>query len=337
MNDRVDVLVVGGGQAGLAASYRLSRAGASHIVVDASARIGDSWRRRYDSLTLFTPRTLSALPGLSLLGEPEGYAGRDEFADYLENYAETFSLPVLTGTRVERLFRRSDGAVEAGLAGGGVIVCRSVVDCTGAFQRPWVPRMADQFGDDVLQLTSGTYSNPADVPPGTVLVVGDGASGRDIAVDLAATHRVLLATGKPRRLFPERFLGQSTWTWMDRLGLLSATSNSAIGRIMKAADPFPDRGRSLKALRAMGIDVWPRLEHAGGRRVQFANRTTKDVDAVIWAVGYRDDDGWLGADGSGVHRLGRPWLRNRASGLVLGAARDSETVIDRVLAELGQP
>jgi Predicted flavoprotein involved in K+ transport len=336
MTERVDVLVVGGGQAGLAASYRLARAGASHVVVDALGRIGDSWRRRYDSLTLFTPRRLSALPGMAMAGNPEGYSSRDEFADYLENYAKRFSLPVLTGTRIARLTRRSDGAFEAGLAGGGSIICRSVVDCTGAFQRPWVPRMSTQLSDDVLQLTSGTYSSPADAAPGTVLVVGDGASGRDIAVDLAATHRVLLATGKRRRLFPEKILGQSTWTWMDRIGLLSARPNSAIGRIMKAADPFPDRGRSLKALRAAGIDVRSRLEEAGGRRVQFADRTTEDVDAVIWAVGYRDDDRWLGTDATGVHRLGRPWLRNRASGLVLGAARDSGPVIDRVLAEACQ-
>jgi putative flavoprotein involved in K+ transport len=335
MTEAVDVLIIGGGQAGLAASYRLNQAGAEHLVVDASARIGDSWRSRYDSLTLFTPRSLSGLPGMALPGDADGYAGRDEFAEYLEAYAARFSLPVMKGTAIAALIR--DGShFTAQLANGTEIDARSVVVCTGAFQRPTIPALALGFSPEVKQFTTSSYSNPAGVPSGTVLVVGDGASGRDIAHDLTATHRVLLATGKRRRLFPERVLGRSTWTLMDRLGMLSASPKSIVGRAMRASDPFPDRNRSIRALTRKGVEIRPRLEQVGGRQVQFTDRSTAEIVAVVWAVGYRDDWDWVNIplDSPGLHFLGRPWQRNRASALVLGAARDSEPVVEAVMAQL---
>ncbi|KFC70281.1 Potassium transporter (Trk family) [Devosia sp. LC5] len=251
MTAPVDVLVIGGGQAGLAASWRLGEAGVSHVVIDASQEVGDSWRRRYHSLTLFTPHSFSALPGLPVSGDPDGYASRIEFADYLAAYAGKHRLPVLSGTSVTRLVADPSGFA-AELDGGTHVHARAVIVCTGAFQQPVVPQLSRAFADDMAQLTVGDCRNPMTAGPGTVLVVGDGASGRDIAVDLARTHKVVVATGKPRRLFPERILGQSTWTWMDRLGLLSASAGSPVGRIMQATDPFPDRGRSFRALRAAG-------------------------------------------------------------------------------------
>lgn len=278
MTEAVDVLVIGGGQAGLAASYRLTQAGAEHLVVDASVRTGDSWRSRYDSLTLFTPRSLSALPGMVLPGDPDGYANRNEFADYLKVYAKQFSLPVTKGTSVVALLLEGS-AFRAELANETEVGARSVVVCTGAFQKPTVPTLASGLSSDVLQFTTSTYSNPDGIPCGTVLVVGDGASGRDIAHDLSKTHRVLLATGKRRRLFPEHILGRSTWALMDKIGLLSASPKSIVGRAMRASDPFPDRNRSLSALSREGIEIRPRLDQVGGRQVQFTDRSTAEIDA----------------------------------------------------------
>lgn len=184
MTDRVEVLVIGGGQAGLAASWHLNRAGTRHLVVDSSDAIGDSWRRRYDTLTLFTPRSLSALTGLELAGDQQGYAGRLEFADYLERYAVTNELPIMIRTRVGRLSTDQAGFV-ATLDNGAVIRARAVIDCTGAFQKPVVPALAKSFGRQIVQLDVGSYRDPIGIARGTALVVGDGASGRDIAVDLA--------------------------------------------------------------------------------------------------------------------------------------------------------
>jgi putative flavoprotein involved in K+ transport len=338
MTEQVDVLVVGGGQAGLAASYRLVETGVSHLVVDASTRVGDSWRHRYHSLALFTPRRLSSLPGVPLDGDPEGYAGGLEFADYLERYCATNGLPVMSGTRVVRLrVGDADGFV-AVLDGSAVVRSRAVLVCTGGFQQAIVPVVASRFGPEVVQLTMSTYRSPLSVGRGTVLVVGDGASGRDIAVELATTNEVLLATGKPRRLFPQRVFGISTWTLMDRVGLLSVSSRSPIGRMMQAADPFPDRGLSLATLRGQGVGIRARLVDASDRTAIFADGSRAAVASVIGAVGYRNDDSWIEVpEGTpGLHFLGRPWQRNRASALILGAARDSRVVVKAMLEQLNQ-
>jgi putative flavoprotein involved in K+ transport len=339
MTEQVDVLIVGGGQAGLAASYRLAKAGVSHLVVDASPRVGDSWRHRYDSLTLFTPRRLSSLPGAPLDGDPEGHAGRLEFADYLERYCDTHRLPVMSGTRVVRLQGDDTGCFVAELDNGTAVRSQAVLVCTGGFQQAIVPDVASRFGPGVTQLTMSTYQSPASVGKGPVLVVGDGASGRDIAVELAGNHQVLLATGRPRRLFPQRVLGISTWTLMDRLGLLSASARSPIGRMMQATDPFPDRGRSLAAMRDQGVNIRPRLVDASDRTAIFADGSRADVKAVIGAVGYRNDDGWIEVPAGmpGLHYLGRPWQRNRASALILGARRDSKVVVNSLLKQLDHP
>lgn len=338
MSTPVDVLVIGGGQAGLAASWRLKQVGCRHLVVDASKAIGDSWRRRYRSLTLFTPRSLSALPGKLLAGDQDGYAGRLEFADYLERYADTNGLPVMSGTRVERLSATPEGFT-ATLDRGGEVRARAALLCNGAFQKVVVPELSTRFAPDVAQLAATNYRSALSVGKGPVMVVGDGASGRDIAVDLVAQHEVLLATGKPRRLFPQRILGMSTWALMDRLGLLSAPRTSAIGRMMQSADPFPDRGRSMSALRRRGIDIRPRLIDAAGHTAIFSDGRRADIASIVWAVGYRNDDDWMEVppDTPGLFFLGRPWQRNRASALIVGAMRDSEIVVKSVLRYLVQP
>lgn len=335
MTQRVEVLIVGGGQAGLAASWRLKQAGCSHLVVDASRVTGDSWRRRYHSLMLFTPRSLSALPGKALSGDQEGYASRLEFADYLERYAQSSALPVMNGTRVVRVATAPDG-FSATLDNGAEVRARSVLVCTGAFQQAVVPELSSRFHPGMVQLTVANYRSVLSVSKGPVLVVGDGASGRDIAVDLVAKYPVILATGKRRRLFPQRVFGMSSWTWMDRLGLLRASPASPMGRLMRAADPFPDRGRSIPALRTRGIQVRPRLVDASGSTATFEDGTRSEIGSAIWAVGYRYDDAWIEIPHGtpGLYFLGRPWQRNRASGLILGAKRDSKAVVASVLRYL---
>ncbi len=330
MTDDVDILVIGAGQAGLAAGYWLRERRVKFAIVDAGARVGDSWRNRYDTLTLFTPRGLSRLPGVVLEGDQEGYASREEFADYLERYASKLDLPVRSRAGVIRL--TWGGKFHAGLQDGTEISARGVIDTTGAFQTPVVSELRSGFGAGVVQLDATTYRNPNDAAAGVVLVVGDGASGRDIAMDLAQTHAVTLATGKPRRLFPERILGRNTWWWLHRTGLLYSRATSMVGRLMRSADPFPDRGRSLPALRAAGITVRPRLSAANGSGVFFKDGSSGQFGTVIWAIGYREDRSWVAREAEkGLFLLGRPWQRNRASALIAGAGRDAELVVSAAL------
>ena len=338
------VLVVGAGQAGLAAGYHLRRAGIPFVIVDSNDRVGDSWRRRYASLTLFTPRQFSALPGAAIPGNRELYPTRGEFADYLEAYAGLFYLPLQLNSRVVRLQRPPGGEFEATLESGEILAATHVVIATGGFQIPLVPKLAAGFGPAVTQLTAETYRDPASVPDGVVLIVGDGASGRDIAAELASKRPTLLAAGKPRKLFPERFLGKSIWWWLHWSGLMRAPADSAIGRLMRRTDPFPDRDRNLDSLARKGVRLMPRLTEAAGTRAKFADGGEAEIGSVIWAVGYRDDSDWVqisaakNPDGSFAHTngvspvpnlffVGRPWQRNRASALIMGAGRDAGAIV----------
>lgn len=341
------VLVIGAGQAGLAAGYHLRASGMTFTIVDVCDRVGGSWRRRYDSLTLFTPRRLSRLPGMDMPGDPAGYPTKDEFADYLESYASTFRLPVRTGKRVVGLEREGE-LFSARFGDGTMRRAEQVVVATGGFEQPVVPPIASGFGSAITQLTVDEYRNPRDLPSGTVLVAGDGASGRDIAAECAKRGRVLLAVGKPRRLLPERLLGRSVWWWLGASGVLRARPNSVVGRMLRKADAFPDRGNSLAALASAGVEILPRLVGADGNQATFADGRSFEISAVVWSVGYRDATDWIRIDGAtdgkgaplhdegistvrGLYFVGRPWQRNRASALVMGAGQDARAVVDAIL------
>ena len=191
---RADIVVIGGGQAGLALGYHLVRAERNFVILDAGTRVGDGWRRRWDSLRLFTPAKFDGLPGLPFPGDRLAFPTKDEQADYLEAYAARFSIPVRTGIRVERVRRDGDGfLVEAGSRRWRA---SSVVLATGAEQVPFVPAFADRIAESILQLHSSEYRNPAQLRPGPVLVVGVGNSGAEIALELSADREVLLA-GQP--------------------------------------------------------------------------------------------------------------------------------------------
>jgi putative flavoprotein involved in K+ transport len=203
----VDVVVVGAGQAGLVTGYFLQRTGCDCVLYERAPRIGEAWRHRYDALVLFSPHASSALPGLPLRGDPEGYPTQDDVADYLEAYARTFHRPVHTAEGIVSLERRASHFL-ARTTTGHRVETRAVIVATGALQ-PVVPACARQLAPDAVQLTAVTYRRPAQLSPGRVLVVGDGATGRQIAAELVGTHPVTLATGKPWLVGPQRLLGRN--------------------------------------------------------------------------------------------------------------------------------
>jgi putative flavoprotein involved in K+ transport len=347
---RTDILVIGAGQAGLAAGYHLKNKTSSFLLVDGCARIGDSWRKRYDSLLLFTPRSLSALPGLPLKSSPQGYARGREFADYIETYAIHFGLPVELNCGVQKL-ERVKGKFIATRLDGEAIEAKAVVLSTGGFQKPRIPEFADYISREVKQFTIDSYKNPTQIPPGEVVVVGDGATGRDIASELSASHMVNLSAGKTRRLMPEKVLGVNTWYLLNRFGLLTAPGDSYIGRKLRQMDSFPDRGYSFTALCSRGIKIMQRLTKAEGKKVTFEDSTTKTVNSIIWAVGYKDNSQWVNIpevkDGKGnfIHQkglspienlffIGRPWQTSRASALISGVGKDAEMIVNEIISRL---
>lgn len=348
----IDVLVIGAGQAGLSSAHFLKAAGIDHVVVEAGVSVGDNWRYRYESLSLFTPRNMSGLPGLPLAGNPDGYATGSEFADYLTRYALTGSHRVDMQTRV-RCLNRTDRGFEAEATDGRRYVARVVIVATGGFQIPNLPILAADFGPDIRQMHVAEFRVASDVEHGPVLVVGDGASGRDVALAFAGQQSVTLARGRPRKLFPEKLFGRSAWWWLNKTGLLAANRDSIVGRRMRRMDPFPARGNDDRTLQRGGVYLVPRLVKVLGDEAVFADGGRMRPKTVIWATGYRDDFGWIAIDAAkgpnggvlheegmspveGLHFVGRPWQRNRASGLIIGAADDAGIIVAKIDKFLGR-
>ncbi len=325
--------------------YFLARQGRRFVILEAADSIGAAWRTRWESLVLFTPRRYSALPGLAFPGDPDGYPTRDEVIAYLEQYAATFDLPVALGSAVRSL-AVADGRFVVGLDDRR-LEADQVVVATGPFQVPNVPALARELASDVFQTHSTGYMRPSDVPEGTVLVVGGGNTGYQIAKELSATHRVHLAVGTRQKPLPQRLLGRDLFWWLTKTGLIRKTVDSRIGRRIQQRDTLI--GSSPRELRRRyRIDVKPRVVAASGRTVSFADSNELDVDAVIWATGYRSDYSWiepsvLGPDGRVQHRrgvtevpglyfLGLSWQHTRGSALIGWVKDDAEFIAAEIAA-----
>ena len=343
--ERLDVVVVGAGQAGLAVGYFLARQGRRFVIVDAADTVADIWRARWDSLILFTPRRYDSLPELAFPGDPDGYPTRDEVVDYLEQYAATFALPVELNTTVRSL-TAADGTFVLELDGRR-LVADQVVVATGPFQVPKLPPLAAQLAPEVFQTHSVGYRRASEVPGGTVVVVGGGNTGFQIAKELAPTHDVHLAIGSRQTPLPQRLLGRDLFWWLTKLGLLQKTVDSRLGRRASQRDALI--GSSPRELRRRyGVEVKPRAVGASGRTLSFADGSELEADAVIWATGYRPDHSWIHlpvfdeegrprhrrgvTDVPGLYFLGLSWQHTRGSALLGWVKDDAAFIADRIEA-----
>jgi putative flavoprotein involved in K+ transport len=340
---RLDVIVIGAGQAGLAMGYFLARQGRRFVILERADSVGAAWRDRWDSLVLFTPRRYDALPGFAFPGDPDGYPTRDEVIAYLERYAATFELPVELGSPVRSL-QAVDGHFAAELEDRR-LEADQVVLATGPFQVRRVPALADRLAPEVFQTHSTGYRRPADLPEGSVLVVGGGNTGFQIAKELSETRPVNLAVGSRQKPLPQRFLGRDLFWWLTKLGLLRKSVESRMGRRMRERD-FLIGSSPREARRRFGVGLKPRLVGVSGRTATFADGSELEVDAVVWATGYRPDHSWieptvLDVDGRVVHRrgvtdvpglyfLGLTWQHTRGSALLGWVKDDARFLAERI-------
>jgi putative flavoprotein involved in K+ transport len=361
-SERVGTLIIGAGQTGLSAGYHLQRRGLPFLIIDADERIGDHWRERWDSLRLYSPARSDNLPGMRFPAPAYHYPSGREMGDYLEAYAERFSLPVRSGVRVERLERAADGRPGfVATAGGRRYEADQVIVATGAFQVPRVPAFAADLDPSIVQLHSSAYRNPSQLRPGPALVVGVSHSGADIAFEVAATHRTILS-GPIHGQLPLAVIDRrKARLFLPIVAFLAShflTLRTPIGR--KMAPEVRKGGGPLLRVRRQDLDRAGVERHAAkvvgvqdGKPV-LADGRVLEVANVIWCTGYSRDDAWIdlpvsGPDGwpvqdrgvvlsvPGLYFLGIPFTYSFASMLVLGAGRDAAYVVDRIAERAAAP
>lgn len=281
MSEKLETIVVGGGQAGLATSYHLVQRGREHVVLEQAAQAGNAWRNdRWDSFTLLTPNWSFRLPGAEYQGDsPDDFMVRDEIVARFEQVVERFHLPVHYRVRVTAVEQDAEGQ-------GGYLVrtnetvmqARNVVIATGLFQRPKMPSFSRDLSTHIAQQHSGQYRNPQSLPAGAVLVVGSGQSGCQIAEELYHSGRkVYLCVGSAGRA-PRRYRGKDVFEWLHLTGFLDRTVDQL---------PSP-KARFAGSLQVSGRD--------GGRALNLHQFARDGVALLGHLQGARESRVWLAPD-----------------------------------------
>ncbi|MBM3818040.1 MAG: hypothetical protein FJW14_03325 [Acidimicrobiia bacterium] len=338
MSVHYDTIIVGAGQAGLAAGYFLSRVRSRFLLLDNSSEIGDSWRRRWDSLRLFTPNRYNALPGMPFPGNPAALPTKDDVAAYLQSYAARFDLPVRLSASVSAV-EHHRGAFIVRTA-DDELAASSVIIATGAYGRPSVPLFASELAPRIVGLHSSNYRNPRQLPDGDVLVVGAGNSGAQIALELSASRRVWLS-GPSTGAIPRRVLGRDVYDWLWPT-LMRPSVDSWIGRRLTAGRLFagdPLVGMTMRDLERPALTRVGRMTGVRvGRPVVEGREDPLDVAAVIWCTGFRPDFGWIQApvvrpDGYPLHLRG---VVSSAPGLAFVGLRYQSRLNSSLLGGVGE-
>jgi putative flavoprotein involved in K+ transport len=332
----LNVLVIGGGQAGLAMGRRLSERGLSFVIADSNPEVGDMWRSRWRSLKLFTAGQYDGLPGMPFPTDSDAYPGK---------YVEAFELPVRLSTTVTRLSR--SGARYLAETTTGPIEADQVVVATGPFQIPFTPNIATQLDPNLTQLHSAEYQGPEDLPDGRVLVVGAANSGQQIALELSETREVGIAVGTKLPRLPQRWLGRDLWWWLETLRVSKVPVSSRLGQRLSQRDVVI--GGGLRELRQNGVNVRPRVASAEGHTATFEDGESADYDGFVWATGFRIDHSWIDVPevkdergqvehvrgvtkSTGLYLLGMTWQYTRTSALLGWVGDDAAYLADRIEA-----
>jgi putative flavoprotein involved in K+ transport len=344
ITDRYEVVVIGGGQAGLAIGHYLAAQGRKFLILEREHDVAPAWRDRWDSLTLFPPRRYDSLPGLEFPGEPDGYPTRDEVLAYLQRYAAEFDLPVRLGAAARRLSRVGGGFVID--LDDGRLAADQIVVATGPFQEPRVPAIAERLAAEVVQIHSTGYRLPSDLPAGRTLVVGGGNTGYQIAQELAASRETHIAIGTRQPALPQRLFGRDLFFFLTKTGLIYKSVETRLGQRMSQKETLV--GPMPKIAKRLGVIPHGRATEASGRTVTFADGGQIEVDGVVWATGFRYGHDWIDlpirdADGRlkhrrgvteipGLYTLGLQWQYSRGSALLGFIKADATFIADQIAA-----
>lgn len=353
--EQLNTIVIGGGQAGLSVGHHLARLGVPFVILDASKRIGDTWRHRWDSLRIFTPARHAGLDGMPFPAPPFSFPTKDEMGDYLEAYARRFALPIRSGVRVDRVSRLGEKFVV--VAGDQRFEAENVVVAMANYQRPRVPPFAAELDRGIVQLHSFDYRNPGQLQAGDVLIVGAGNSGAEIARELVKTHSTWLA-GPDTGHVPFRIDGLAARLVLTRLVL-----RVVFHRILTVATPIGRKVRP-KALHSAAplIRVKPKdLIAAGVRRIPrvlgvrnglpiLEDGRVLNVANVIWCTGFDPAFSWIDlpifdaygeprhergvvAQEPGLYFVGLHFLYAFSSEMIHGVGRDAARIANVIASE----
>jgi putative flavoprotein involved in K+ transport len=354
-SERFETVIVGGGQAGLATGYHLAKRGRPFVILDASARVGDPWRKRWDSLKLYSPAAYDGLPGMRFPAPRASFPTTHEMADYLEAYAAQFDLPVRTMTSVDAL--SSDGDRYIVRSEEQTFEANNVVVASGVMQEPVVPSFASELDPRIRQLHSSDYRSLSQLREGRLLVVGASHSGADIAYEAAAEHETILSgpdTGQiPASVETRR--GRAGFRALFFVGSHILTVDTPFGRKMR---PHIRHGGApllryrKKDLLAAGVErVLARIVGVQDGLPVLDNGRVLDVQNVVWCTGFRPNYSWIkvplevGEDGypmqyrgvvgsaPGLYFVGMLFLHSFASMLIAGSVRDAERVATHIATQ----
>jgi putative flavoprotein involved in K+ transport len=349
-SEQFETIIIGGGQSGLSMGYHLSKWDRPFVILDASERIGDSWRKRWDSLRVFTQARYDGLPGWPFPAPARSFPTKDQVADYLEAYAARFGLPVRSGIRVDGLTKEGNRYVVT--AGDHRFEASNVVVATGVYQSPRIPSFASELDPTIVQMHSTEYRNPSQLRDGGVLVVGAGNSGAEIAVEASRSHPTWLS-GRDTGQEPTRPGSRPDWLLMPLLWFMVThvlTMRTPIGR--KVEQKFRNRGIPLarvkrKDIAAAGIERLPRVAGVRDGLPVLEDGRVLEVANVIWSTGYMLDFRWIdlpvfdeggrpvhdrGIVGSepGLCFVGLAFLYSLSSALIGGVGRDAEYIAKHI-------
>ena len=355
--ERVQTVVIGGGQAGLSVGYHLARRNLPFVILEANERIGDSWRRRWDSLRLFTPARYDAIDGMPFPAPPFSFPRKDEMADYLEAYAARFELPVRTGVRVKRLSKRDGRFVIS--AGGRALEAEHVVVAMANYQSRRVPPFAEELDPSIVQLHSSEYRNLSQLREGGVLLAGAGNSGSEIALEVARGGHATWMAGRDVGYVPFRIDGRAARLLLTRLVLRGVfhrvlTMSTPIGR--KVRPNVLHKGGPLIRVKpgdlaAAGVERGARVAAAREGRPLLDNGRVLDVANGIWCTGFDPGFSWIdlpvfGERGEPMHErgvvaaepglyfVGLHFLYAMSSTMIHGVGRDAEHVANAIAARI---
>jgi putative flavoprotein involved in K+ transport len=347
----INTIVIGGGQSGLSVGYHLRKRKLPFVILEANERVGDSWRKRWDSLRLFTPARFNGIEGMNFPASPHYLPTKDEMADFLEDYTKRFELPVRTGVRVERL-SRSNGRFLIS-TGAQDLEADNVVVAMANYQKPHVPAFAKDLDPGIVQLHSSEYFNPSELQEGAVLVVGAGNSGAEISIEVAKTHETWMS-GRDVGYVPFNIEGFPARFLLLRLVLRFLfhrvlTVNTPVGR--KARPKILTQGGPLirqkpAVIAAAGVKRIPRVVAVRDGKPVTQDQHVLDVQNVIWCTGFHPGFSWIDLPVHGKHEplhhrgivekepglyfVGLHFLYSLSSTMIHGVGRDAEYVANAI-------